>query len=117
MWSTVFKIHARAYQMLDQIIPTSSSEASSSFAFESNFLFHIDAIVLQWIYGTISNNLLDIILEQDITAETAWNHLRDILSNNKNSRALYLEQEFFDVHMDNFVDAFSYCQHLKSLAN
>jgi len=77
----------------------------------------VDAIVLQWIYGTISEDLLNTILERDSTAALAWNRLRDIFSDNKNSRALYLEQEFSKVQMEHFADASSYCQHLKSLSD
>nr|GMD19320.1 E3 ubiquitin-protein ligase BRE1-like 2 isoform X1 [Ipomoea batatas] len=77
----------------------------------------VDAIVLQWIYGTISDDLLNTILERDSTAELAWNRLEDIFLDNKNSRALYLEQEFSAVRMEQFTDASSYCQHLKTLAD
>lgn len=56
-------------------------------------------------------------LEQDTTTAIVWNRLHDIFSDNKNSRALYLEQEFSTVHMENLSDASSYCKHLKSLAN
>lgn len=34
---------------------------------------------------------------------------------NKNSRALHLEQEFYNFHIEQFSDASTYCQHLKSL--
>lgn len=76
---------------------------------------HIDAIVLQWIYGTISNDLLNTIMEQDTIVAIAWTRLRDIFYDNKNSQILYLEQEFSIVHMENFFDASSYCRQLKSL--
>lgn len=77
----------------------------------------IDAIVLQLIYGTISNDLLNTILEQDTTTAMAWNRLQDIFLDNKNSRAFYLEREFSNVCMENFSNASSYCQHLKSLVD
>lgn len=56
-------------------------------------------------------------LEQDSKTTMAWNHLRDIFSDNKNFHALYLEQEFLTVRMENFSNASFYCQHLKSLVN
>jgi hypothetical protein len=76
-----------------------------------------DTIVLQWIYGTISTDLLHTIIERDSTAQTAWDRLFNIFFDNKNSRALYLEQEFSRVTMEQFSDASSYCQHIKSLSD
>ena len=119
-WSELFKIHARAYQVLDHIIPTSTEkmkQTSLNQDTDPDLWSRVDAIVLQWIYSTISEDLLNIILERDSTAETAWNRLKDIFSDNKNSRALYLEQEFSKVQMDDFADTSSYCQHLKSLSD
>nr|GLL31546.1 hypothetical protein D5086_0000195000 [Ipomoea trifida] len=121
-WSKLFKIHAKAYKVLDHIIPPSKEKAKSNSSLslkdtDPELWSRVDAIVLQWIYGTISDDLLNTILERDSTAELAWNRLEDIFSDNKNSRALYLEQEFSAVRMEQFTDASSYCQHLKTLAD
>ncbi|XP_073265390.1 uncharacterized protein [Populus alba] len=119
-WSELFKIHARAYQVLDHIIPSSAAEMKQDTSLQDtdpDLWSRVDAIVLQWIYSTISEDLLNTILERDSTAALAWNRLRDIFSDNKNSRALYLEQEFSKVQMEHFTDASSYCQHLKSLSD
>ncbi|GAU34372.1 hypothetical protein TSUD_217120 [Trifolium subterraneum] len=116
----LFKIHARVFQVLDHIIPSSSTETTSTPSLkvtDHNLWLRLDAAVLQWIYGTISDDLLNTIIERDSTAELAWNRLFDIFYDNKNSRALYLEQEFSRVHMEKFPDASSYCQHLKSLSD
>ena len=48
---------------------------------------------------------------------TAWTRLRDIFQDNKNSRAVVLEQEFSHLSMADFPNASSYCQHLKELAD
>nr|GMD22937.1 retrovirus-related Pol polyprotein from transposon TNT 1-94 [Ipomoea batatas] len=121
-WSELFKIHAKAYKVLDHIIPPSKEKAKSNSSLslkdtDPELWSRVDAIVLQWIYGTISDDLLNTILERDSTAELAWNRLEDIFSDNKNSRALYLEQEFSAVRMEQFTDASSYCQHLETLAD
>ncbi|XP_034915630.1 uncharacterized protein [Populus alba] len=119
-WFELFKIHARAYQVMDHIIPASSEKNTQIPSIQDtdpDLWSRVDAIVLQWIYSTISEDLLNTILERDSMAEIAWNRLKDIFSDNKNSRALYLEQEFSKVQMENFTDASSYCQHLKSLSD
>ncbi|CAJ2671083.1 unnamed protein product [Trifolium pratense] len=119
-WSELFKIHAQAYEVLDHIIPPSPTDSTSSPSLkETNPALwkRLDAIVLQWIYGTISTDLLHTIIERDSTAQLAWDRLFDIFFDNKNSRALYLEQEFSRVSMEQFSDAASYCQHIKSLSD
>jgi hypothetical protein len=78
---------------------------------------HLDAIVLQWIYGTIFTDFLNTIIERNYTTKLAWDRLFEIFFDNKNSRALYLEQEFSRVTMEQFPDASSYCQHIKSLSD
>ncbi|GKE32680.1 retrovirus-related pol polyprotein from transposon TNT 1-94, partial [Tanacetum coccineum] len=77
----------------------------------------LDAIVLQWIYGTISNDLMHTILEPDTTAEKAWSRLKDIFQDNKNSRAVYLEHQFTNTRLDNFSSVSAYCQELKMLSD
>jgi conjugal transfer/entry exclusion protein len=117
-WSELFKIHARVFQVIDHIIPSTEPSATRSLKTTDPSLWRrLDAVVLQWIYGTISEDLLNTIIEHDSTAETAWNRLFDIFYDNKNSRALYLEQEFSRTRMEQFSDASSYCQHLKSLSD
>lgn len=77
----------------------------------------LDATVLQWIYATISHDLLHTILEPDATAMDAWNRLREIFQDNKNSRAVSLEQEFSNTKMEDFPTASAFCQRLKELSD
>ncbi|GAU12928.1 hypothetical protein TSUD_97390 [Trifolium subterraneum] len=116
-WSELFKIHARVFQVIDHIIPSEPAANPSLKTTDPQLWLRLDSVVLQWIYGTISEDLLNTIIEYNSTAETAWNRLFDIFYDNKNSRALYLEQEFSRTHMEQFSDASSYCQHLKSLSD
>jgi len=74
-------------------------------------------MVLQWIYTTISHDLLHTILEPDTTKMEAWNRLRDIFHDNKHSRAINLECDFTHVDMVDFLNVSAYCQHLKYLSN
>jgi hypothetical protein len=78
-WSELFKIHARVFQVIDHIIPPSEpSETPSLKTTDLSLWLRLDAVVLQWIYGTISEDLLNTIIEHDSTAETAWNRLFNI---------------------------------------
>ena len=112
-WAEHFKITARANQVLDHIIPpTETTEIKDKTAWD-----RADAVVLQWIYGTISEDLMLTILEPDSTAKQAWERLRDIFQDNKHSRAVYLEQQFSNTQLENFKTVSAYCQKLKMISD
>ncbi|GAU34233.1 hypothetical protein TSUD_210150 [Trifolium subterraneum] len=97
--------------------PKSATAAATTSPVHPAFTISNITNFIKWIYGTISDDLLNTIIEHDSTAEKAWNQLFDIFYDNKNSRALYLEQEFSNTRMEQFPDAAAYCQHLKSLSD
>nr|KYP41371.1 Retrovirus-related Pol polyprotein from transposon TNT 1-94 [Cajanus cajan] len=120
-WVELFKIHCRAYQVIDHILqpPSKSTDTATEKVAEGDpaLWSRLDAIVLQWIYGTISNDLLHTILQPDSTTQQAWEQLQNIFLDNKNSRAVYLENQFTHVHMDDYPNILAYCQELKMLAD
>ncbi|XP_071693956.1 uncharacterized protein [Rutidosis leptorrhynchoides] len=83
-WSELFKIHCRAYEVIDHIIPAEANSSQSATTDASTTQqqtpswSRLDSIVLQWIYGTISPGLLTTVLVKDSTAATAWERLRTI---------------------------------------
>jgi len=79
-WSELFKIHARVHQVIDHIIPTEASPSPDLKTTDPNIWKRLDDVVLQWIYGTISDDLLHTIIERDFTAEQAWNWLFNIFN-------------------------------------
>ncbi|XP_071734634.1 uncharacterized protein [Rutidosis leptorrhynchoides] len=121
-WSGLFKNHCRAYEVLDHIIPA-TTDASSSVTqtspppAQTPSWERLDAIVLQWIYGTISLDLLRTVFKEESTAQQAWDRLKGMFEDNKNSRAVHLQHQFANTRIDNFPDASSYCQELKILAD
>ena len=112
-WAELFKITARANQVLDHIIPPTTPKEIT----DKELWNRLDAVVLQWIYGTISEDLMLTILEPDSTAQQAWERLRDIFQDNKHSRAVYLENQFSNTHLENFKNVSAYCQLLKLLSD
>ncbi|XP_074356499.1 uncharacterized protein LOC141696229 [Apium graveolens] len=114
----LFKITARSHKVLHHIIPPAKGkEKVPSTEDEKELWSTLDATVLSWIYATISNDLLHTIIEPDATAMEAWNRLRDIFQDNKNSRVVTLEAEFSNTKMENFLNISAYCQRLKSLVD
>ncbi|XP_048502908.1 uncharacterized protein LOC125498697 [Beta vulgaris subsp. vulgaris] len=118
-WAELFKVHCRSVKVLHHIIrpfkdtPISEPKIDA----EKELWSTLDATVLGWIYSTISEDLLNTILEPDSTAMDTWNRLQDIFQDNKHSQAVTLEQEFSPTHMADFSSASSYCQRLKVLSD
>ncbi|XP_060182086.1 uncharacterized protein LOC132611718 [Lycium barbarum] len=116
-WAELFKFHAKSHRVLHYIIPPESGkEKVPKTDAEKELWSTLDATVHQWIYATISTDLLHTILEPDSMAMDAWNKLRDIFQNNKNSRAVTPEHEFSHANMEDFSNASAYCQRLKILS-
>nr|GEW09375.1 hypothetical protein [Tanacetum cinerariifolium] len=67
--------------------------------------------------STIFNDLFHTILAPDSTAQQACDRLKTIFQDNKHSRALYLEQQFTNLRLENFSNVSAYCQELKVLAD
>lgn len=81
-------------------------------------LWHrLDDIVRQWIYGTISNNLLNSIIDADDKAIDTWNRLENFFHNNKSARALNLDAQFTNTKLEQFDGVKPYCTRLKTLAD
>lgn len=136
-WAELFKIHCRSHRVIQHIIlpktptppnteppatttpnqPVATAPPTQPTDEDSELWSTLDATVLQWIYATISPDLLHTILEPDSTAMEAWNRLRDIFQDNKHSRAVTLEQEFSSTKMADFSNASAYCQRLKVLSD
>ncbi|XP_028199563.1 uncharacterized protein LOC114384090 [Glycine soja] len=94
-WVKLFKIHAPSHKVLHHIVPLEKcKEKVPKIDEEKDLWSTLDVAVLQWIYATISHDLLHTILEPDATIMEACNKLRDIFQDNKNSRAITLKQEF-----------------------
>ncbi|KAK9078639.1 hypothetical protein SSX86_002696 [Deinandra increscens subsp. villosa] len=116
-WAELFKIHCRAFQVLDHIIPPTTESSAARSDQDTELWTRLDAIVIQWIYSTISNDLLNTILKVDATAQQAWESLASIFQDNQNQRAVYLEHKLVTTKLSNFPNCSAYCQALKMLAD
>ncbi|XP_048494297.1 uncharacterized protein LOC125494659 [Beta vulgaris subsp. vulgaris] len=115
-WAELFKLHARSHRVLSHILPTRKEQAPSSDE-EKEMWSTLDATVLQWVYATISTDLLHTIIAEDLTANEAWDRLRDLFQDNKNSCVVTLEHNFSHVKMRDFPSASAYCQRSKTMAD
>ncbi|KAL9226373.1 hypothetical protein vseg_002196 [Gypsophila vaccaria] len=113
-WIKLFTLHAKGYKVLLPHIDITAPPAPTDPAFES--WSEIDAHVLQWIYGTLSDDLLARVLETESTAHAAWLRVKNIFHNNKGERAAALEQEFTNLRLESMPSLEAYCKKLRDIA-
>ncbi|XP_022001585.1 uncharacterized protein LOC110899029 [Helianthus annuus] len=129
-WKTLFKVHCQIYEVLDHLAakPDAASSSTTTDSADSakdkgaaaaaeTLWKQLDAVVLQWIYATISTALLHSILKPGQTAHEAWLAVESEFNDNKNTRAIFLGQEFANLCLENFSSMAEYCQHVKHLAD
>ncbi|KAL9242081.1 hypothetical protein vseg_016117 [Gypsophila vaccaria] len=115
-WVSLFTLHARGYKVLDDINGTPPpAKTDPTYA----AWLEIDAHVLQWIYGTLSDEYLPRVLdtENDSTAQQAWDRVKGIFLNNKGARVATLETEFINLTLANMPSFDAYCQRLRELTS
>ncbi|XP_022020225.1 uncharacterized protein LOC110920315 [Helianthus annuus] len=120
-WSELFKIHCISYDVYDHRQPKKSAETSSSSDKDqakdkspsSPSWERLDSIVLQWIYGTISTDLLHTILKPNTNAYAAWTALANIFQDNKATCTIDLNNKFANTRLEQFPSMTAYCQALK----
>ncbi|XP_060178204.1 uncharacterized protein LOC132608141 [Lycium barbarum] len=120
-WVALFKVQARVHNLMHHIIPPTEVAAKAKIdalrVADPELYDLLDAAVLQWIYGTISPELLQAILVKDDTVAKSWQRLETIFKDNKGSRATHLEEELAAVSLEKISSADAYCNHVKTLAD
>ena len=109
----LFRNHLKIYKILHHIDDTKppSKEDPTYDAWAE-----LDALILQWIYSTISDEILNRILDDDTTSLKAWLQIQFFFINNKHARAATLEQQFTNSALSAFSSFDEYCQKLKDIA-
>ncbi|KAI3679135.1 hypothetical protein L2E82_51652 [Cichorium intybus] len=128
-WAELFKIHCCAYEVLDHILPgevpaaseapvvTDKDKPKDPPATSKELWKRLDAIVLQWIYGTISTDLLNTIIKPNVTAEDAWTSLSNLFRDNRATRAICLQNQFSNTKLSSFSNMAAYCKEIKILSD
>ncbi|XP_022031694.1 uncharacterized protein LOC110932745 [Helianthus annuus] len=115
--SELFKNHCKAFQVYDHLQPRTAPATSSGTDKEKSAPTEswerLDAIVLQWIYGTISTDLLHTVLKPNTTAYDAWTALSNLFQDNKATRTIDLNNWFATTRLDQFTSMSAYCQAMK----
>ena len=105
-WAALFKVLVRVHDLHHHIIPPTEAKEVAAYtaskAADPALWKRLAAAILQWIYGTISPDLLHAILLKDDTVHGAWARLESLFQDNKASRATHLEEELVDLDFENF---------------
>ncbi|XP_057426202.1 uncharacterized protein LOC130719600 [Lotus japonicus] len=115
MWAELFETHAHATQVLHHIIPQADMEPHARTDASYARWATLDSTIKQWIYSTISFDLLATVMEKGSTAMATWNRIASMFEDNQNSRAVALDQDFISTRMEDFPNVSAYCQRLKHI--
>ncbi|KAJ0577439.1 putative RNA-directed DNA polymerase [Helianthus annuus] len=132
-WSELFRIQCRVFQVLDHLSPkpttdsdaakpatpkpTTDSDKSTTTPPTDASWDRLDAVVLQWIYSTVSTDLLNTVITPGMTAHDAWKTLAGLFNDNKAARALHLTHKLTTTRLENFPNMSAYCQAVKTIAD
>lgn len=114
-WKTLFQVHCQAYEVADHLLPrpapapaplpsdpAAAALAEAQAATADQLWNRVDALVKQWIYATVSQPLLRIIIQPAQTAHDAWLAVEREFNDNQNTRAIFLGQEFANLSLEKF---------------
>ncbi|XP_057452095.1 uncharacterized protein LOC130743894 [Lotus japonicus] len=117
LWAELFETYAHATQVLHHIIPQVGMEPPARTDTSYARWATLYSTVKQWIYSTISFDLLATVMEKGSTAMATWNRIASMFEDNQNSRAVALDQDFVSTRMEDFPNVSAYCQRLKHISD
>nr|XP_020179671.1 uncharacterized protein LOC109765290 [Aegilops tauschii subsp. strangulata] len=111
-WRELFLVALGRYDLSAHVLSKSTpSDTSSNSDWGCD-----DFTVLSWIYGSISLELFGIIMKLGSMAKQIWDAIANLFRDNKKSRALALDVEFFNTAQGDMTISV-YCAKLKSLSD
>lgn len=111
VWREIFETHCLTFGVLDHLDGSSVATPETEKTWKER-----DGLVKMWIYGTITDSLVETILTPKSTAHDLWMALENLFRDNKENRALQLENELRMITIgDTTVQ--EYCRKLKSLSD
>ncbi|XP_058746379.1 uncharacterized protein LOC131619283 [Vicia villosa] len=119
--TNLFMIQPRFHNVLDHIIPpTYEKDVAAAATVKNNDIDlwnRLDAVVLQWMYATVTQDILNSILVINDTSKQCWKCIAVLFHDNKHSRAVQLKSRFNNTNLEDFPSTKAYFNHLKLLAD
>lgn len=76
----------------------------------------MNAVVKSWLYGTVTSDLADDVIEQRATAHEAWLAIEGNFLDNKETRALHLNAKFH-AFTKGALCIYEHCKHFRLMAD
>ncbi|CAA7028520.1 unnamed protein product [Microthlaspi erraticum] len=111
MWRELFETHCNSFGVLGHIDGSSAPTAET----EKSWKEHND-LVKMWIYGTISDSILETVLKPKCTANSLWLAIENLFRDNKEARAMQLENDLRTTVIGD-ISIHDYCKKLKSISD
>lgn len=108
-WRGLFLVTVGKYDLTDHVLSDAHHPANLSW-------LQMDCVVLGWLYGTISVDLLQEVMAHDATARSVWRALELQSLGNNEQRALNLNVEFRTFHQGH-LSVNDYCRRMKAMAD
>ncbi|XP_071739620.1 uncharacterized protein [Rutidosis leptorrhynchoides] len=117
-WCELFTSHCIGFDVIDHIDDTYDPNATDPIKApptDSEWK-KLDSIVKNWIYGTITQSLLQNIIKRNTTARQAWLSLENHFRVNKDAKVIQLQNELCTIKLGNMkID--EYCTKIKIIAD
>jgi hypothetical protein len=113
-WRELFLVALGRYGLTSHVLAdvgTSPSDTSPTSDWGRD-----DYTVLSWIYGSVSPDLLGIVMRPGSSARMIWDAIENLFRDNKKHRAIQLEAEFRNTPQGD-MSISDYCAKLKALAD
>ena len=89
-WREFFKNHCTTYKVFGHLDGTNHNPTDQDWC-------TADSIVKQWLFGTLSQPLIQTILIPDATAAQLWKAIEDLFRDNKEANAIELENQLRNI--------------------
>ncbi|KAM0851931.1 hypothetical protein ACQ4PT_052104 [Festuca glaucescens] len=110
MWRRMFSLTLGQFGVLDHIDGDTNPHHDDLEWVQDDFT------IVSWLYTTVSEEILLLILTPDDTAIAVWRRMENLFLDNAVTRAVYLDDEFHSQRQGNMTVS-AYCSRLKSLVD
>ncbi|XP_020883040.1 uncharacterized protein LOC110228946 isoform X2 [Arabidopsis lyrata subsp. lyrata] len=111
LWRELFETHCVSFGVLGHLDGSTKSTPEIAKEWKER-----DGHVKMWIYGTISESIIDTVLKKNSTARELWLAIETLFLDNKEARALQLENELRTMVIGD-LSVHDYCKKMKNLAD
>lgn len=108
-WRGLFLVALGKYALTDHVLSDDHRPDLAKW-------FQMDCVVLAWLYGSISADLLQEVMSHNATARSVWRALELQFLGNCEQRALNLTTEFRTFHQGD-LSVNDYCRRMKTMAD